>query len=101
MDILDDLNEIKIGTSYILNDKELFAPPATIQELANVVVKYVTMPGWKQSISNCRSFDDLPKEAQNYVRQVELLINKPSMIFSGYMYFFINHFFNTLFYLNS
>ncbi|UXI16454.1 DNA polymerase epsilon subunit 2 [Sarcoptes scabiei] len=77
LDILDNLNEIKIGVKYFLDGKELSSPPATVIEMQKVQVEYVTLPGWRQSIGNCRKFDELPVEAQNYVRQVERLVGKP------------------------
>lgn len=40
-------------------------------------VKYLTLPGWKCSISNCRKFSDLPVEAQDYIRKIESLIGVP------------------------
>lgn len=82
LDILDNLNEIKIGVKYFLDGKELSSPPATVIEMQKVQVEYVTLPGWRQSIGNCRKFDELPVEAQNYVRQVERLVGKPSKKFA-------------------
>ena len=35
------------------------------------------MPGWKCDISGVREFDDLPPEAQTYVREIEGLIEVP------------------------
>jgi adenylosuccinate synthase len=35
---------------------------------------YETLPGWKQNISGCRSFDELPKDAQRFVEFVEARI---------------------------
>ncbi len=35
------------------------------------------MPGWKQSIADCRTVDELPKEAQDYVARVEQLVGCP------------------------
>lgn len=77
LDILDDLKEIKIGVSYQIDGQERSEPPANIFEWSKVKVNYITMPGWLKSISDCRKFDDLPIEAQNYVKQVELFIGKP------------------------
>jgi adenylosuccinate synthase len=36
-----------------------------------VVPIYHDMPGWKQDISACRLFMDLPREARDYVRFIE------------------------------
>ena len=34
------------------------------QDLEKVEVVYETMPGWKQSIAHCRTFEELPAEAE-------------------------------------
>lgn len=77
LDVLDHLDEIKIGAKYILNGQEVVTPPGNTSDLNRMQVEYVTMPGWKESIAKCRSFDELPQAAQNYVRKVEELCEVP------------------------
>lgn len=81
LDILDTLDEIKIGVSYTLvvngEKVDISSPPANSSDLEKVVVKYISMPGWKESIAEARKFSDLPLAAQNYVRKIEELINVP------------------------
>lgn len=79
LDILDQFDEIKIGYAYIINGKEQFSPPANSSDLEEdrLVVKYITMPGWNQSIAKARKFSELPAAAQNYVRKIEELIEVP------------------------
>jgi adenylosuccinate synthase len=79
LDILDSFDEIKIGYAYMYNGKELFSPPANSSDLEcdRLEVKYLTMPGWNESIIKCRKFSDLPPAAQNYVRKIEELIEVP------------------------
>ncbi|KAJ6218249.1 hypothetical protein RDWZM_009406 [Blomia tropicalis] len=77
LDILDGLDEIKIGVGYKLDGKELVTPPGNTLDLARVQVSYVTLPGWKQNISKCRRFEELPIRAQEYVRMVEQLCEVP------------------------
>jgi adenylosuccinate synthase len=50
--------------------------------LADVEPIYETLPGWRGSISGCRSFAELPKEAQQYVKRIEQLIGAPIKIVS-------------------
>jgi adenylosuccinate synthase len=47
---------------------------ADLQDLERVEVEYETLPGWKSDISQCRSFADLPLNAQKYIRRVEELV---------------------------
>ena len=79
LDVLDDLEEIKIGIAYNINGQRLLPGqmPATLEDLSSVKVEYETMPGWKQSIKGCTTFNDLPSAAQAYVLRVEDLIGCP------------------------
>lgn len=77
LDVLDGLDEIKIGAKYLLDGREVVTPPGNTNDLNRMQVEYVTMPGWKQSIAGCRRFEELPQAAQNYVRKVEELCEVP------------------------
>ena len=46
-------------------------------ELELVEVEYISMPGWKASIRNTKSFADLPANAQAYVKKLEELMAVP------------------------
>ena len=71
--------QVKIGVAYKLNGTRLLPGqmPSTLIDLERVEVEYETMPGWKQSIEDCQSFDDLPSNAQAYVKRIEELCNVP------------------------
>lgn len=77
VDILDDLDEIKIGVNYLKNGEIMKHYPSSEQDYVGVEVEYLTMPGWKTDISNCRRFEDLPQNAQNYVLKIEELLGVP------------------------
>ena len=79
LDVLTGLDELKIGTSYKIGDR-ILSPgemPATLEELSKVSVVYESHPGWKEDIAKCRKFEDLPKNAQNYVNRIEQLVGVP------------------------
>jgi len=76
-DILDKLDEIKIGVNYIKNGKVLDHYPSGIYQFEGVEVEYITMPGWKTGITGVRKFEDLPQNAQNYVTKIEELLGIP------------------------
>lgn len=78
VDIFDGLEELKIGVSYHIDGKEVFTPPGNTNDLHKVQVTYITLPGWKENISKCRRFEELPKQAQDYVRTVEKVCEIPS-----------------------
>ncbi|XP_048340937.1 adenylosuccinate synthetase isozyme 2 isoform X2 [Sphaerodactylus townsendi] len=77
MDIMDVLPEIKVGVAYKINDKIIPHFPANQEVLNKVEVQYETLPGWNTDISNARTFDDLPVNAQNYVRFIEMELGVP------------------------
>lgn len=74
LDVLDSLEEIKIGVKYKHGGKELDTFPADLTILGEVEVEYETLPGWKADITKCRSFDQLPLNARKYVERVEELV---------------------------
>uniref|UniRef100_A0A3B5BIA5 Adenylosuccinate synthetase n=1 Tax=Stegastes partitus TaxID=144197 RepID=A0A3B5BIA5_9TELE len=79
LDILDVLDEIKVGVAYKLNGKRIPHFPANMDVLQKVEVEYETFPGWKTDTSAARKWNDLPAKAQNYIRFIENHIGVPSM----------------------
>ena len=77
VDILDDLDEVKIGVNYIKNGEIMKHYPSSEQDYEGVEVSYETLPGWKTDISKIRKFEDLPRNAQNYVLRIEELLGVP------------------------
>jgi len=51
LDVLSDLDTIRLGTAYQVGGKAVTAVPATIEALEAVEVVYEDLPGWKQDIS--------------------------------------------------
>ncbi|KAK3753625.1 hypothetical protein QZH41_014732, partial [Actinostola sp. cb2023] len=80
LDVLDDFEEVKIGVAYRHNNKVLQSYPATQEIMNEVDVEYISLPGWKTSIVDCRTFDELPINAQKYVRKVEEIAHIPGTI---------------------
>uniref|UniRef100_A0A7N6B3E2 Adenylosuccinate synthetase n=1 Tax=Anabas testudineus TaxID=64144 RepID=A0A7N6B3E2_ANATE len=77
LDILDVLDEIKVGVAYKLNGKRIPHFPANMDILHKVEVEYETFPGWKTDTSAARKWNDLPAKAQNYIRFIENHIGVP------------------------
>ena len=77
IDILDKLDEIKIGVNYVKDGAVMDHYPSNVYQYDGVSVEYITMPGWKTDISKIRKFEDLPQNAQNYVRKIEELLGVP------------------------
>jgi len=77
LDVLDTFDTIKIGMNYIYQGKKLESMPPELEILENVEVEYITMPGWKQDISKCTSYDELPENAKKYVEKIEEIMGVP------------------------
>ena len=56
--------------------------PATLAEFEKCKPLYVTLPGWKEDITNVTSFDELPDAAKNYIKKVEELTSCKVAMFS-------------------
>ena len=71
LDVYDSLDDIEACVAYNINGKVTEEFPASIEDLnaAKPVLKHFR--GWKKVLKECRSFDDLPEEAQNYVQFIE------------------------------
>jgi adenylosuccinate synthase len=82
LDVLDDLEEIKVCVAYELDGKTSYQFPSGANHFARCQPIYKTMPGWKQSTANCRSLDDLPKQALNYLKFLAELMEVPIAIVS-------------------
>lgn len=77
LDVLDGLDELKVCTRYTLDGKIIDTVPASLSDLQRVECHYETLPGWKQSIEECRVFTDLPANAQAYVLFIQKELGIP------------------------
>lgn len=77
LDVLDELDEIKVAEKYTLDGREIHSLPSRLEDLARVEVQYTTLPGWKQPLDKARSWDELPENAQNYVLYLEEQLGCP------------------------
>lgn len=77
LDILDDFPAIHLCTGYRLHDVVLDHLPARADLVAMLDPIYETLPGWQTSITDARTFDDLPPNARAYVARLEDLLGVP------------------------
>ncbi len=82
MDILSGLEELKLATAYDIDGERHRYPPVTNEQLERAKPIYETMPGWRENISNCRSFNELPAAARQYINRVAELCDVPIDIVS-------------------
>jgi adenylosuccinate synthase len=82
LDVLDDLEEIKVCTAYELDGKVTHDFPSDARAFARAIPIYETLPGWKQSTSECKTVEELPTEAKEYLKFLADLTGTPIAIIS-------------------
>jgi adenylosuccinate synthase len=82
LDVLDELEEIQVCIAYEINGQRTTDFPNSGRDFANCRPIYKTLPGWKQSTAECRSLEDLPPAALNYLKFLADLMEVPISIVS-------------------
>jgi adenylosuccinate synthase len=84
LDVLDDFDEIRVCTGYLLDGKKIEHFPTDVQTLERVKPVYKVFRGWKRSISGVRTYRDLPPRAKQYVAALQRSLKvKISMVSVG------------------
>lgn len=68
-DVMSDFEEIKVCTAYRVNGELTTQMPTASDAVIEPV--YTTLKGWKQDISQCKSYDELPQVFKDYIRFIE------------------------------
>ena len=71
LDVLDELDEIKMCVKYELNGEKLDYLPAAFEDQQKIKPIYKIFPGWKSSTSGIKNIDALPENAKKYILAVE------------------------------
>jgi len=74
LDVLNDLNNIKVCVAYKYKNKLFKEFPQEIDSLDKVKPIYKNFPGWHTTTDNLKEFKDLPKQAKSYINALEDLI---------------------------
>jgi adenylosuccinate synthase len=82
LDVLDELEEIKVCIAYELDGERCIDFPSNARQFARCRPIYKTLPGWKQSTADCRSLEDLPSQALDYLKFLAELMDVPIAIVS-------------------
>lgn len=77
LDVLSDLDPIRVCVSYEQDGQKIDYPPEDTAELSNCKPVYEDLPGWEDDLTGVKSFGDLPQAAQNYVRYLEKCMGVP------------------------
>ena len=71
LDVLDELEEIKMCIQYELDGKKIDYLPASVEDQLKIKPIYKTFPGWKASTNGVKNIDELPENAKKYIFAVE------------------------------
>ena len=71
LDVLDELDEIKMCVQYELDGKKIDYLPAAFEDQLKIKPIYKIFPGWKSSTSGTKNIDSLPENAKKYIFAVE------------------------------
>lgn len=77
LDVLTNIEKIEIATAYEFDGQEIDYYPASLKEIDRCNPVYIDMPGWTEDITQVTTFEDLPVNAQNYVKKIEELAGIP------------------------
>lgn len=75
LDVLTGFDKIKICYKYVVDNNELETIPPTNTDYQKCKPVYMEMDGWNEDITNVKSLDELPINAQNYLKKIEQICN--------------------------
>ncbi|TES45931.1 adenylosuccinate synthase [Staphylococcus epidermidis] len=82
IDVLTGLDTVKICTAYELDGEKITEYPANLDQLRRCKPIFEELPGWTKDITGCRSLDELPENARNYLERISELCGVHISIFS-------------------
>jgi adenylosuccinate synthase len=82
LDVLDELDEIRICTGYRVKGEAVDTPPIGAEGFAGITPVYETLPGWKTSTFGIRRYEELPENARRYLQRIAEVTETPVAIIS-------------------
>jgi adenylosuccinate synthase len=77
LDVLTGLDPIRICVRYNYNGEKIDYPPELTEDFQKCTPIYEDLPGWKDDLTEVKSFEELPENARNYVKRLEELMKVP------------------------
>ncbi len=71
LDVLDELDQIKLCIQYELNGKKINYLPSSVEDQLKVNPIYKTFKGWKSSTKGIKNINELPENAKKYIYAIE------------------------------
>lgn len=82
LDVLTGFDKVSICTGYKMGEKYIEHFPASLEVLSKCEPVYEELNGWKEDITGCTSYEELPRNAQKYIDRIEELVGVPVKIIS-------------------
>jgi adenylosuccinate synthase len=82
IDVLTGMSPIKFCVAYELDGQTIDRVPSNVEDFVRVKPVYREVKGWTETLSTCRSYEDLPKNARDYVETIEHLTGVPVTLVS-------------------
>jgi adenylosuccinate synthase len=82
LDVLDELEEIQVCVAYNIDGQRSEHFPTSSRQFARCRPIYKTLPGWQVSTTDCRTLEDLPQQALDYLKFLAELMEVPIAIVS-------------------
>jgi adenylosuccinate synthase len=82
LDVMDGMETVRICVAYELDGKQVTTPPVGADRFEQCSPVFIELPGWSESTVGAKSYDDLPKNAKDYLRKIEELCETPIDIIS-------------------
>ena len=82
LDVLDELDELRICVGYRIDGVDLEDLPPQIADLSKVEPVYETLPGWRTSTKNAKTWEEIPAPARSYLERLSELSGVPIALVS-------------------
>jgi len=82
LDVLDDLESLKVCTAYKYKGKVYNYLPASMEALEGCELVYEELPGWKEDTTKITTYSKLPKNARNYLKRIQELLKTKIVLVS-------------------
>ena len=82
LDVLDDLDSIKVCTAYKYKGKIYKDFPADVKAMNGCEPVYEELPGWKEDTTRITSYMKLPKNAKRYLKRIQKIVGTKIVLIS-------------------
>ncbi|MFH0781596.1 MAG: adenylosuccinate synthase [Pseudomonadota bacterium] len=82
LDVLSGQKMLKVATSYDVAGTRLTTMPSNIRQAAEIAPVYESLEGWQEDIEKVREYDELPRQAKEYIKRIEDFVGAPADIVS-------------------